>query len=299
MSNELIKQEKKSQISIGAFQGSRSLTFNNLAEIHNFAQMVCKTDLAPKAYRGKPEDATIAIIYGMEIGLPPLASLQNIAVVNGSPTIYGDGQLSLVQASGKLEWHKSYYTGNYPDDNFTAVFEVKRIGANQESVKKEYSIADAKIAGLWKKAGTWTTNPKLMLLYKPKSYALREAFADILKGMKSTEELEGEIMDITPKSSDSERPNEQSFKLPDVSPQFEPRQVDIEELVSDSTREKSTEIKDKIIENLQSLKNEKAINTYLVTIKNDMDFLDVNAPEFKSLIVGIVSEKLEELQNDK
>ena len=34
-------------------------------------------------------------MFGMEIGLPPLASLQHVAVVNGRPTLYGDGQLAV------------------------------------------------------------------------------------------------------------------------------------------------------------------------------------------------------------
>ena len=71
---------------ISAFEGSKSLVFSNLNEIHNFAKMVCKTDMSPKAYRNKPEEATVAIIYGMEMGLPAMASLQNIAVVNPNIT---------------------------------------------------------------------------------------------------------------------------------------------------------------------------------------------------------------------
>ena len=36
-------------------------------------------------------------------GFTPMAALQSIAVVNGMPTIYGDGMLALVRASGLLE----------------------------------------------------------------------------------------------------------------------------------------------------------------------------------------------------
>lgn len=198
MTKEIQTIEPKKQISIGAFQGSRSLMLNSLTEIHQFATMVTKTDLVPKGYRGKPEDATVAIIYGMEIGLPPMASLQNISVVNGTPAVWGDAQLSLVQSSGKYEYHKSTFEGD--GDNLKAIFEIKRIGA-KEPVIKEFSVSDAKKAGLWNKSGTWTTHPKVMLSYKARAFALREAFADILKGIHSAEEMEGEqIVDITPKS---------------------------------------------------------------------------------------------------
>jgi len=296
-------QTTKSPTPIGAFQGSRALMFNTLTEIHNFATMVCKTDLAPKAYKGKPEDATIAIIYGMEIGLPPMASLQNIAVVNGSPSVYGDGQLSLVQASGKYEWHKSSYKGTFPNDDFTAIFEVKRVGAT-ESVVKEYSVADAKRAGLWGKAGTWTTNPKLMILYKPKSYALREAFADVLKGMKSNEELEGEEMvEVNPRPlSGSKTANahippaslQQAFSpKPDLNfeaeeiqlpfPAREPIQTGIEDFISEESEIKKEKEIDRIFNSheaaIKSYMNEKSLSAhfnYLETI-NDMKFLQDNA----------------------
>jgi hypothetical protein len=185
---------------ISTYEGSKALTFSSLTEIHSFAKMVTKTDLVPKGYRGKPEDATVAIIYGMEIGLPPMASLQNISVVNGTPTIWGDAQLSLVQSSGKYEYHKTSYDGNFPDDSFKAIFEIKRVNS-KEPVIKEFSIADAKKANLWGKVGTWTTHPKVMLSYKARAFALREAFADILKGIHSKEEMEGEDMiNVTPET---------------------------------------------------------------------------------------------------
>ncbi len=197
MTKEITNAEQK--MNITSFQGARSLAFNSLIEIHNFTKMVCKTDLCPKSYKGKPEDATVAIIYGMEIGLPPMASLQNISVVNGMPAVWGDAQLSLAQSSGKYEYHKSYYTGNYGSDDFTAIFEVKRVGSSP--VIKEFSMADAKRAGLLGKSGTWSTHPKIMLSYKARAFALREAFADILKGIHSKEEMEGEsVVDVTPQS---------------------------------------------------------------------------------------------------
>ncbi len=181
------------------FQGPKALSFNNFDEILKFASIVTKTELVPKTYKNKEADAAVAVMYGMEIGLPPLASLQNIAVVNGMPTVWGDAQLSIVQSSGSYEWHKTSYTGKIEDGSLTAKFEVKRKDMS-ESVVKEFSIADAQSANLWGKGGTWKTHPKQMLGYKARAFALREAFADILKGIHSAEEMEGvnEVKDVTP-----------------------------------------------------------------------------------------------------
>ena len=189
--------EKNSKIV--KFQGPKALSFNNFDEILKFASIVTKTELVPKVYRNKEADAAVAVMYGMEIGLPPLASLQNIAVVNGMPTVWGDAQLSIVQSSGSYEWHKTSYTGKIEDGSLTAKFEVKRKDMG-EPVVKEFSVTDAKAANLWGKGGTWKTHPKQMLGYKARAFALREAFADILKGIHSAEEMEGvnEVKDVTP-----------------------------------------------------------------------------------------------------
>ena len=68
-----------------------------------FAEVLCRTDLCPKAYAGKPQEAAIAMVMGHDLGLGKLQSLQSIAVINGNPSIYGDGALALVLASGLVE----------------------------------------------------------------------------------------------------------------------------------------------------------------------------------------------------
>jgi hypothetical protein len=45
-----------------------------------FAQMVAKTDFAPKDFKGKPESCLLAIQHGAEVGLTPMQSLQSIAM---------------------------------------------------------------------------------------------------------------------------------------------------------------------------------------------------------------------------
>ena len=41
--------------------------------------------------------------WGAEIGLQPLQAMQNIAVINGRPSLWGDAVLALVRSSGLLE----------------------------------------------------------------------------------------------------------------------------------------------------------------------------------------------------
>jgi len=51
-----------------------------------------------------------------------------------------------------------------------------------------FSVADAKKAGLWGKAGPWQQYPKRMLQMRARGFALRDAFPDVLRGVISAEE---------------------------------------------------------------------------------------------------------------
>jgi hypothetical protein len=133
------------------------------------------------------EKCMVAILHGLEVGLTPMNALQSIAVINGRPTIWGDGAVGLIRASGLLEYMKEYYE-HEDTPEMKAVCVVKRKG-EPDSVKTYFSMADAKKAGLLGKAGPWQTYPKRMLKMRAR-WALRDTFADVLKGLGLTEEAQ-------------------------------------------------------------------------------------------------------------
>jgi hypothetical protein len=157
------------------------------------ATAIARSDLAPKDYKDKPENCFIAMQMGAEVGLPPMAALQNIAVINGRPSIWGDSALAIVMVHPAFESINEYFEGT--GDNKTGVCEIKRRGHALHTVK--FSVADAKTAGLWKKAGPWTNYPDRMLQMRPRGFALRDKFPDALRGLSIAEEA----MDIPPDSN--------------------------------------------------------------------------------------------------
>lgn len=150
------------------------------------AEMIAKSDLAPKDFKGKPENTFIAMQMGAEIGLPPLSAIQNIAVINGRPSVWGDSMLALVVSHRDYEWHKETMKGE--GDSRAATHEIKRRGHDLHG--QSFSIADAKRAGLWGKQGPWTQYPERMLTMRARGFALRDKFADALRGMISREEAQ-------------------------------------------------------------------------------------------------------------
>ena len=171
--------------------------------LYRVAKIMSASGLMPAGIE-RPEAVFVAVQMGLEVGLSPMASVQNIAVINGRPAIWGDSVLALVRASGKLESFNEQFVGNYPDDSFAAVCTAKRVG--EDPVDREFSIADAKRAGLWvadkqgldykKKLTPWYKYPKRMLQMRARSWALRDGFGDVLKGLRVAEEVQDYDVDM-------------------------------------------------------------------------------------------------------
>lgn len=147
-----------------------------------FSHMLADSDLVPKDFRGKPGNCLIAIQWGAEIGLKPLQALQNIAPINGRPSLWGDAMLALVRSSPLCE---SVVEGWY--ENGTAYCRVKRRGEVEQ--ERTFSDEDAQLAGLLNKAGPWTTSKKRMKQMRARAFALRDVFTDVLRGMPMAEEV--------------------------------------------------------------------------------------------------------------
>jgi hypothetical protein len=172
-----------------------ALTPTTFGEAVQFAEALAKSTMVPREYQRMPANILVAIQWGAELGLGPLQALQNIAVINGKPSVYGDAMLALVRGSPHCEDIVEHIEGE--GDNRTAICEARRKGS--VPVVGRFSVADAKRAGLWDKAGPWKQYPARMLQMRARGFALRDAFPDILRGVISAEEAGDRPMkDVTP-----------------------------------------------------------------------------------------------------
>jgi hypothetical protein len=164
--------------------GSRGIELRSIEELYRFAKFVAASPFAPRGFQS-PEAIVVAIQYGYELGLTPMQSLQNVAVINGKPSIYGDAMLAVVRASGLLEYITERFEG--AGELRKAVCIVKRVGAPHER-RTEFGLLDARRAGLWAKPGPWQQYPDRMMMFRARGFALRDEFGDVLKGLVSAEE---------------------------------------------------------------------------------------------------------------
>jgi len=161
-----------------------SLTPKSLDEAMKFSKMICESSFCPPAFKGKEGDVLVAVQMGGEIGLQPMQALQNIAVINGRPCVWGDALPALAKAHPAFESMDE----SFDNQTMTATCKVKRRGEPEQTVI--FSKEDAETAKLWGKQGPWQTYPKRMLAMRARGWAIRNVFPDALKGIQVAEEVQ-------------------------------------------------------------------------------------------------------------
>jgi hypothetical protein len=173
-------------MSLTITRGGNPLAPQSFAEAERFARMLAASELVPREYRGKPEAILVAMQWGYEVGLNPLQAMQNIAVINGRPALWGDAALALVRGHAACEYVREGVEGE--GDARYGWCEVKRRGEPPQ--RRTFCVADAKRAGLWGKAGPWQQYPDRMLQMRARGFALRDVFPDALRGVITREEAQ-------------------------------------------------------------------------------------------------------------
>jgi hypothetical protein len=179
-----VQRETKPALSMG----DGGIELNDSRELMQFCEGIAKTNFVPSAFRGKPAELMAAVTYGRELGQSPLVALQNLAVINGRVSIWGDLALSLVLQTGLLEDIQEEIKGSIDDESMTAICTVTRKGMSPHTVP--FSMKQAKRAGLWGKRGPWQDYPDRMLMNRARAFALRDRFADALRGLALREETQ-------------------------------------------------------------------------------------------------------------
>lgn len=169
---------------------------------HRLAKAMVGTSLVPVQYRAKPEDATAAILFGAELGLSPIQSLQNVINVHGKPALEARTMVALLQGKGfrfrTLESTEDSVTvectppKGLPERATWTIERATKAGyvATWDDKKGDWSRNDrGKIIGNTK----YLTDPRAMLWAKAAAELARHLAADVLLGIPYTrEDLESE-----------------------------------------------------------------------------------------------------------
>ncbi len=179
--------------SVVPFEKGKGLVPKDMDGMYRLATAMAASGLMPKGIE-RPEAVFVALQMGFELGLTPMQAVQNIAVINGRPCMWGDAMLALVHNSKLLVKHDERSEGE--GDNFSATCIVKRAGMN-DVVARTFSMKKAAQAGLLSK-DSWKRYPERMCQMRARSWALRDAFPDVLKGIRGVADVDDDIIDAMP-----------------------------------------------------------------------------------------------------
>lgn len=167
----------------------------SVEQIEMLAKIIARSDLAPKDYRGKPENTMVAIMMGQEIGVSPMQAVQGIAVINGRPSVWGDLLLAMCRAHPQCQGIDESLEYDNAGNVVAAICRAQRNGHQHE---RRFSVDDAKRAGLWTKEGPWKQYPHRMLQMRARGFCLRDVFADALRGLSCAEEQADFVIEAEP-----------------------------------------------------------------------------------------------------
>lgn len=241
----------------------RAIVPTNIDEVWRISTILIKAGLAPKDF-ATPEKCSVAIMHGLEIGMPPMMALARIAVINGRPCVWGEAVVGIAIATGEVEDIVETISGE--GDHMVATCRIKRKGIKSYT-EASFSVADAKRAGLWDDRAKvkrrdrttgeykdvwndapWHRYPKRMLKMRAR-VAFRDLFADAFSGLYIAEELIGgeetEMRDVTPPEAQPEKKPEPAKAAPKPAPQvIDGKAEKVEEEVYVRDREEEGEVID-------------------------------------------------------
>ncbi len=153
-----------------------------LEAVADLARKVADTDYVPTAYQGNTAATAATIMFGRELGLPPMTALKAIDPIKGTPALSAEAMRGLIFAAG--------HDLRYLEQTATrCVMEGKRKG--QESwTRVSFTMDEAKQAGDDRKNPLYRSRPTEMLIARCTSRLGRMLFPDCLGGFPSPEDVE-------------------------------------------------------------------------------------------------------------
>lgn len=197
-------------------------------ELYKLAEVLSTTAFVPVAMRGKPQEITGCMLFGREIGLPFMASLQEIAIIQGRPTLSANGMRGLAMKAGVIF---------RLDESTETRCVMSALPPNAtEWTTVTWTLDQAKRAGLTTKEN-WSKQPGAMLIARATSQLCRLVAANVLIGAPYSIE---EMRDVPANDTPPAKPVEQTARWdePELVPEKveEPEPVDVNAKITADTR---------------------------------------------------------------
>ena len=174
--------------------------FEYMDQAYKIACIMAKSDIVPAHYRGRPENAFIAVQTAYRMNLDPMMIMQNTFVVSGKLGMNSSFAISLANSSGLFEGGIRYRIEG--SDNSLKVTAYTNLRKTGEEISYTIGMKEA-TAENWTKNPKYRTLPELMLRYRAATLLIRTHAPEVLNGMHMVEEIEdvkSAVRDVTPKT---------------------------------------------------------------------------------------------------
>ncbi|WP_427422688.1 hypothetical protein [Lysinibacillus fusiformis] len=141
---------------------------------HKMAQTLVETSFVPQAFRGKPVEATAAMLAGAEVGLSPMAALRSFDVIQGTAAPRANTLRAIVQSMG-------HQIRVVESTDTVAIVEGCRRGEDTWQ-RSEWTIDRARRMKLTGK-DNWTNQPQAMLVARATAECARLIASDAILGI--------------------------------------------------------------------------------------------------------------------
>ncbi|MGI5162768.1 hypothetical protein ACQEU3_47180 [Spirillospora sp. CA-253888] len=140
-------------------------------QAYQIAVKLAGTSFVPTTMRNKPDDLTACILTGQELGLPPMAALRAMDVIQGIPALRAHAMRGLVQSNGhEIELVES-------DDKHCVMRGRRKGSATWQTVTWTTDrAAQLQLVG----KGEWKKQPTTMLIARATGEICRLIASDVL-----------------------------------------------------------------------------------------------------------------------
>lgn len=173
---------------------------HGLDEAYRLSQNLALAESLPRALRGKPADVLSVVLYGQELGLAPMQSIQAIYIVEGRPQLAAQTWIALARRAG----HKVRVSNPVPGESVTVTvtrhddpeFPHSFTATIDQAVQAgKVKIVDGKPVARSRegKVLPWEAYTDQLLLARAASNALRFAAPEIALGFYSEGDFDEDV----------------------------------------------------------------------------------------------------------
>lgn len=153
------------------------------------AQMFAKSTLIPKAFQGNVANIMIAADMSIRTGVPIMAVMQNLYIVNGNPSWSSQFIITVINNSRRFKTELRFNKSGAGDSLKCFAYATAHDGS--EIIGPTITMEMARKEGWVSKNGSkWQSMPEVMIQYRAASFFGRMYCPDLLMGLYAEEEAQ-------------------------------------------------------------------------------------------------------------